>query len=569
MSADSLNKQTYLVSGQQTELTTASGKWYVDALFNNKYGQPLRWISDPYLTEEYSVNASTVISYSFPGLNQSSAFFNYTDDVGEITATAFTSQQAIDTRSALEEISKYINVTFVEVTEAEDNVGTIRFGINTITDEAGNYRAGIVATADPPSSLPRGGDVWFNKQFSTSGNFAKGLVSGSETGVADVTVLYHEIFHALGLEHPNDNKNILFQEDKNDREHTVMAGEYSIEGLPSYYFNGTDYSVAATPMVYDIAPLQHLYGANPLYNMGDTTHVFDPETPFVQTLWDASGEDTLDFSNFSKNNDINLNGGTNSTAEGNSNWSQKNILGLAYGIEIENAYGGSGSDTLTGNSLGNILKGNSGDDIIFGNAGDDTIFADGGSDTINGGTGLDTIKYTLTQANYTLALGESSSTVTEISTGANDSFSTIERVVFSDKAVALDIGSGEVGGSCYRIYKAAFNRTPDEGGLGYWIGQMDLGKTLVEVSAGFIDSDEFRASYGTSPSNGEFLTKVYNNVLGRDPDSGGYDWWVDQLANNPEKTWDKVMADFSEGTENQANVLELIGNGVQYDLWVA
>jgi hypothetical protein len=159
--------------------------------------------------------------------------------------------------------------------------------------------------------------------------------------------------------------------------------------------------------------------------------------------------------------------------------------------------------------------------------------------------------------------------VTEISTGANDSFSTIERVVFSDKAVALDIGSGEVGGSCYRFSKAAFNRTPEEGGVGDGIGQMDLGKTLVEVSAGFIDSDEFRASYGTSPSNGEFLTKVYNNVLGRDPDSRGYDWWVDQLANNPEKSWEKVMADFSEGTENQANVLELIGNGVQYDLWIA
>jgi hypothetical protein len=44
---------------------------------------------------------------------------------------------------------------------------------------------------------------------------------------------------------------------------------------------------------------------------------------------------------------------------------------------------------------------------------------------------------------------------------------------------------------------------------------------------------------------------------------------VDQLANNPEKTWEKVMADFSEGTKNQANVLELISNGVQYELWVA
>ena len=228
-----------------------------------------------------------------------------------------------------------------------------------------------------------------------------------------------------------------------------------------------------------------------------------------------------------------------------------------------------GLESVTGTAIADQLYGNELNNTITGRDGNDTIFADGGSDTIEGGTGLDTIKYTLSQANYTLALGESSSTVTEISTGANDSFSTIERVVFSDKAVALDIGSGEVGGSCYRIYKAAFNRTPDEGGLGYWIGQMDLGKTLVEVSAGFIDSDEFRASYGTNPSNGEFLTKVYNNVLGRDPDSGGYDWWVDQLANNPEKTWDKVMADFSEGTENQANVIELIGNGVQYDLWVA
>ena len=228
-----------------------------------------------------------------------------------------------------------------------------------------------------------------------------------------------------------------------------------------------------------------------------------------------------------------------------------------------------GLESVTGTAIADQLYGNELNNTITGRDGNDTIFADGGSDTINGGTGLDTVKYTLSQANYTLALGESSSTVTEISTGANDSFSTIERVVFSDKAVALDIGSGEVGGSCYRIYKAAFNRTPDEGGLGYWIGQMDLGKTLVEVSAGFIDSDEFRASYGTNPSNGEFLTKVYNNVLGRDPDSGGYDWWVDQLANNPEKTWEKVMADFSEGTENQANVLELIGNGVQYDLWIA
>jgi hypothetical protein len=323
------------------------------------------------------------------------------------------------------------------------------------------------------------------------------------------------------------------------------------------------------------------------HNSGNNTYFYKPDTPFIETIWDAGGTDTLDFSNFSKASTISLIGGEYSTIGFDVDWSMSNNLGIAFNATIENASGGAGSDNITGNPSGNILKGNAGDDTIrgkegndqlhgdggndflYGDGGNDTIFADGGSDTIQGGAGLDTIKYALSQANYTLAVGESSSTLREISTGTNDSLSTVERVVFSDKAVALDIGSGEVGGSCYRIYKAAFNRTPDEGGLGYWIGQMDLGKTLVEVSAGFIDSDEFRASYGTNPSNGEFLTKVYNNVLGRDPDSGGYDWWVDQLANNPEKSWSKVMADFSEGTENQANVLELIGNGVQYDLWVA
>lgn len=284
MSANSLNKQTYLVSGQQTELIAASGKWYIDALLNNEQGQPKRWISDPYLTEDYSVNSSTVISYSFAGLHQSPGFFNYTneDGIGEIIATPHPSQQVIDIRIALGEVSKYIDVTFVEVAEVADRVGTLRFGINTITDENGLYRQGISATASPPGLSPRSGDIWFNIQFASVGNFAQCVSTPGETGAGDVTVLYHEVFHALGLEHPNDNKSIVFQEDKNSREYSVMAGEYADEDQSGYHLNGIDYTVASTPMVYDIAPLQHLYGVNTLHHAGDTIHTFDPATPFIQ-----------------------------------------------------------------------------------------------------------------------------------------------------------------------------------------------------------------------------------------------------------------------------------------------
>ena len=57
----------------------------------------------------------------------------------------------------------------------------------------------------------------------SSGNI---FTSESHTDIGDLTVLYHEIFHALGLEHPGDNTEILFPEELNSREYTLMAADY-------------------------------------------------------------------------------------------------------------------------------------------------------------------------------------------------------------------------------------------------------------------------------------------------------------------------------------------------------
>jgi cyclophilin family peptidyl-prolyl cis-trans isomerase len=144
-----------------------------------------------------------------------------------------------------------------------------------------------------------------------------------------------------------------------------------------------------------------------------------------------------------------------------------------------------------------------------------------------------------------------------------------ERVLLNDKAIGLDLDGSA--GQAYRVYKAAFDRDPMQGdteGLGFWIAQIDNGMDMVEVAARFIDSNEFRTLYGENASDGDFLIGLYRNVLDRAPDAGGYAWWMDQLENNPEKTWEKVLADFSESPENQANVAELIGNGIYFDQWV-
>lgn len=91
---------------------------------------------------------------------------------------------------------------------------------------------------------------------------------------------------------------------------------------------------------------------------------------------------------------------------------------------------------------------------------------------------------------------------------------------------------------------------------------------MVEVGARFIDSAEFRSLYGTNPGNAEFLGKVYANVLGRTPDQAGFDWWLNQMNTNPEKTRAKVLADFAESPENQLNVIGQVKDGIHYDAWL-
>ena len=74
--------QTYSKSYQNTELLDFSNHSYINALLNTSKGKPLKWESDPKYSGSHSSNNSTVITYSFPGLNGSSSKYSYTDALG-------------------------------------------------------------------------------------------------------------------------------------------------------------------------------------------------------------------------------------------------------------------------------------------------------------------------------------------------------------------------------------------------------------------------------------------------------------------------------------------------------
>lgn len=199
---------------------------------------------------------------------------------------------------------------------------------------------------------------------------------------------------------------------------------------------------------------------------------------------------------------------------------------------------------------------------IAGTAAVEKIYSGKGDDTIDGGAGRDTVILDGKLADYTVTAGNGDFTVAD-SKGLDgtDTLAKVERLKFADTSVALDIDG--VGGQAYRIYQAAFNRVPDKAGLGFWISAMDGGTTLLSVAQGFVDSQEFKTLYGANASNRDTLTKMYDNVLHRAPDPGGFAFYLDLLDRKVITVAD-MLADISESPENKAALVGATQNGFEY-----
>lgn len=240
-----------------------------------------------------------------------------------------------------------------------------------------------------------------------------------------------------------------------------------------------------------------------------------------------------------------------------------------------NAYAGTSSYIFTTTSNGVVINGTADNDTLIGFSGKDTINAGAGNDIITGGDGddgltggdgLDTATYAGKKSDYALTTNGNDFMVQDkIGHDGTDTLSQVERLQFSDGAIALDIHG--VSGQAFRLYQAAFDRKPDLEGLGYWIEDMDKGSSLTTVAAGFFQSPEFQTLYGSNPSIVTLITNFYANVLHRAPDQAGFDYWENQL-NKGEITQAAALASFCESTENQAQVIGTIQNGIDYLPWL-
>ena len=152
-----------------------------------------------------------------------------------------------------------------------------------------------------------------------------------------------------------------------------------------------------------------------------------------------------------------------------------------------------------------------------------------------------------------------------------DEITGIPKIIFADKATGIsaiaDIkgtfdqvtGLNTDSGEMFRLYNAAFARFPDADGLEYWINQFSSGRNTRRVVAqSFLASEEFTEKYGNSVSDETYVNNLYKNVLGRDADTEGLNYWVGNLSNGIETRYEALLG-FAESTENKTLFSEMTG----------
>jgi len=439
------------------------------------------------------------------------------------------------------------NLSPFELTGASDRDATIRMAMSNNPPTAYAYY---------PANTVEAGDAWFNTTSYNNpviGNYA-------------FHTFGHELGHALGLKHGHETggvRNVAMNSDRDSMEFSIMTyRSYVGDPLSGGYSNET-WGYAQSLMMYDIAAIQHMYGAWFGYNSSNTTYTFSTTTGemFVngvgqgtpganrifRTVWDGNGIDTYDFSNYTTNlsvdltpggwSDLDVSGNFQNAYLGDGHYARGHVFNaLQYNGDarslIENANGGSGNDTINGNSANNVLNGNAGNDslnggdgndTIYGGVGNDTISSGGGDDYMDGGSGIDTVDYTYWSGGgtYNLATGiasfpgfydEEILNFENILTGSGN-----DTVIGSTANNTINGGAGNDslngGAGVDTIYGGAGNDTVD-GGDGNDLIYLGDGDDYLNISS--LGNDTFYGGNGNDYIFGYTGDETYYGEAGND-----------------------------------------------------
>ncbi len=199
---------------------------------------------------------------------------------------------------------------------------------------------------------------------------------------------------------------------------------------------------------------------------------------------------------------------------------------------VNNGIAGTSTDNVTGFST---LTTSSTSTIAMG-TGFNTVIIDGYNSASAAGTGApDNFSFTVDPTGLV--------TLTDTVTGKSEQLSGVSFLIFDGAAHGTDVNGNIdyqqmyfIGGTnqtaITELYNAAFGRQPDLGGVEYYMNQLAGGVTFQQIATEFMTSPEFQSRFGSNISDTQFVTDLYQNVLHRAASATEIEYYVAALANN-------------------------------------
>jgi serralysin len=433
----------------------------------------------------------------------------------DFAAHAWTTTEMAAYQAATQAFSNVANIQFTQVFSAAD----ANFVENWVTNTYMQTNHGNFGGWHQYPNTAGQANGHYNFERLSSAGVSIWTATSLAQGGTGFALLMHEIGHGLGLAHPHDT----------DMGTLVLPGVTSSSSIGTNGYNQDLYTImsynahpdsssgflryghAATPMAFDIAALQYLYGANTTFASGNDGYVLpginDSGTAW-RCIWDAAGVDTISYAG-TQNATIDLRAATLVNGDANAGGFESRVAGIfggftiANGVVIENATGGSGNDTITGNAADNILTGHAGIDVLNGGDGNDTV--DYSTDAALGGT-------TGVYVDLSINFGQDGF-------GANDSLLSIEYITGSNQNRSTTLGDVLIGNNANNVISGL-------GGLDYILG--NGGADYIATGDGAITGTGDIALGGAGNDTvigGSGATFIYGND-GSDNLSGGdgEDW---------------------------------------------
>ena len=361
---------------------------------------------------------ATTIKYAFPTSAADYQIFPAPNTVDPVSHVPVTDIQKAAVLTSLALIASYTELSFVEAPSGSTTDATLRFAQTTSGGGGSHARFPSNDGSYAKSDSRDAGDNFL-------GGNGNPPPASPYFGTDHLNTIMHELGHSVGLKHGHDDSlHGALAPDVNGNEFSVMTyaswiGSPDVGSAPTVARDG---SSPQSYMMYDIAALQALYGANFSKLGKEATYSWRTDTGqqlidgaaaantgvtstnrIFSTVWTQGALATFDLSAFGQDqvNDLrpghwlrfaddklaDLNSEVDAGTEGYI--AQGNIYNaLLYQGDLRSAIAnlttGIGNDTLIGNDRDNVLR--AGD-------GEDTIATAGGNDTVSGGAGADTINF--------------------------------------------------------------------------------------------------------------------------------------------------------------------------------